>query len=287
MEAAADNSNHPGDVTEDADATRLSQLNSIVATHASYPFTRVFKYGKHSYCGQILQEDVEEFINGLETIHGCHYNFLKGGETPKETDDKGKERETFTINGKEYTKVSELTILAEMIIAGCFSAFELYLPNKQHLMSYPVQVAYECSNAAKPSAPLKRIRVISGGGCNCDTVKVTISTGQPAKSHYALVRVTGWDHNADCKRRSGVQKLRSPSAAALLEDIVKRNIGKTNIDLMVMYMREIARPYMSKLSMTFEEITNFWTAHPAKAPRDADISAAVRPDSTTAPRTYS
>lgn len=149
-------------------------------------------------------------------------------------------------------------------------------------MSYPVQVAYECSNAGKPSASLQRIRVISGGGCHCDAVKVTISTGQPAKSHYALVRVTGWDHNADCKRRSGVQKLLSPSAAALLEDIVKRNIGKTNIDLMVMYMREIARPYMSKLSMTYEEISNFWAAHPAKAPRDADISAAVCADSTTA-----
>lgn len=121
--------------------------------------------------------------------------------------------------------------------------------------------------------------MISGGGCNCDAATVTISTGQPAKSQYAVVRVTGWDHNADCKRRAGVQVLRSPWASDLLEELVKRNLGKTNMELIVMYLREIAQPYMLKLNMTFEEVRDFWTAHPGKAPRDADISAAVRDES--------
>lgn len=72
--------------------------------------------------------------------------------------------------------------------------------------------------------------MISGGGCNCDAATVTISTGQPAKSQYAVVRVTGWDHNADCKRRAGVQVLRSPWASDLLEEHQQRDRGLSRHD---------------------------------------------------------
>lgn len=100
---AADDCSEPPAPSVDIHADRLGKLNNIVSTHEKYPFTRDFKFNKHLYVGQIRQEDVEEFLCGLESLQGCRFNMLKGGEQLKENNS-SKERETFTINGKEYIK---------------------------------------------------------------------------------------------------------------------------------------------------------------------------------------
>jgi hypothetical protein len=107
-------------------------------------------------------------------------------------------------------------------------------------------------------------------------VSLTISTGQPAASGHAVVRVYGWDHNEDCKSRARIQKLRSPEDVALLGTIVRANLGRTNIEIQVLYQRAVAAPFMVQSNRSFEEVLSGWTDHPETAPRAADICSSVR-----------
>ena len=142
--------------------------------------------------------------------------------------------------------------------------------------NWHLQVSYKCSNVGKPTAPAIRKHAVAGGGCNCDDVSLTISTGKGTELGYATVRVYGWAHNESCQRRAEAQKkLRSPDACDLLERIVRVNFGRPNPEIIVLYQKEIARPTMAKENMTFEAVSDFWSKHPDKAPRDAAISVQV------------
>lgn len=131
-----------------------------------------------------------------------------------------------------------------------------------------------CSNAGKPSAPGIRPQAVPGGGCFCKC-RVTISTGQPAEPGFALVRVYGWQHNSDCQRRSAMVKYRSPEAVARLEEIVRQNMGRTNIEIVTLYQKDFAKAEMAEKGLTYEQVLDHWTANAATAPRDAAISTQV------------
>jgi hypothetical protein len=91
-----------------------------------------------------------------------------------------------------------------------------------------------------------------------------------------VVRVYGWVHTLECRRRATIQKHRSPEAVELLQDLVRRNMGKSNADIMTLYQREIATDEMAEKGIPFEEVLGQWKANAAKAPRDAAISTQVR-----------
>lgn len=137
-------------------------------------------------------------------------------------------------------------------------------------------MSYECSNAGAPTAPAKRKQVVAGGGCGCDDVSVTITTGQPAASGYAIVRVYNWEHNDACRQRATTTKLRSPEAFATLEQVLRQNLGKTNLEIIALYLLQIAQPIMAARNMTFQEVRDEWSANPASVPRDVAISQKVR-----------
>lgn len=104
MEAAdGDIEDVPVAGTEDH-AARLLELSSLVGMHANFPFRQTTFRGKDIYVGQIVLDEVEDFIDAVEAVQGCQYNMSKGGDPPLATAVLGKERETFTIAGKTYMK---------------------------------------------------------------------------------------------------------------------------------------------------------------------------------------
>ena len=73
-----------------------------------------------------------------------------------------------------------------------------------------------------------------------------------------------------------MMKRRSPEALARLEEIVRENMGRTNIDIVTRYQKDYAKLEMANTGADFEEVLCKWTADAAGAPRDFSITTQVR-----------
>jgi hypothetical protein len=104
MEAADGGSNIGPVAPTDYHTARSLDLCSLARCHPEFPFRLQNYFKKACYVGQIVLDDVEEFIDALESIQGCQFVMSKGGEKAVKTGVREKERQTFTIADKAYAK---------------------------------------------------------------------------------------------------------------------------------------------------------------------------------------